>query len=228
MKTNLIKGIAALGVAGVLTAVGAQNRAETFESYGLEGPVLQMAQSCDRSMRHNDLEFNKGSSNHAGCACMARTVANDIKNPDYEFLNKSFGDMLEAKGNNDDDAAAGVLMTAMLSGGDGNAEDLMTMMGAMSTCSDRGSEKEIRQAYVAENPQVVAAASSENATPKRTTLRASQSNSTQGQRTTKTASASKPTGKCAALTEKQVAQREEIASESGLRFDRSNCKMYSL
>lgn len=207
--SKIIKLIVCLGIAGGASTYAAKDRANTFEEYGLSGPTLTMAKSCDRSMSRYNLEFKQGAKNHAGCACLAREVSTSIETPDYEFLSENFSKILEARHNKDDDAAAAVFMNAMTSGDAENAGNLMLMMGFMSVCSNRSTEQEIRQSYIAENTQTV-----ENFTPAQTGLRSS--------------TQEKPTGKCAALTDKQVAQREENARDAGLRFDRASCKMYSL
>jgi len=223
MSANAIKFVVLLGVAGGASAFVAKDRANTFEQYGLSGPTLEFAQTCDRSMRRYKLEFTAGASNHAGCACMAREVSTNIDAPDYEYLLKSFEGILKARHDKDEDAAAAIILEAVMSGDEKDAENLMTTMGYMKSCSNRTSEQEIRQSYIAENTeQSVNTAALEK-------IQGSASNGRGLRSNVQTHSKdSKPAGKCATLTDKQLALREENAREAGLRFDRVKCKSYSL
>jgi len=166
-------------------------------------------------MRRYKLEFKEGARNHAGCACLARKVSTNIENPDYEFLQTNFSSLLEARHNKDDEAASAVLMGALMSGNADNAGNLMTMMGYMSTCSNRTSEQEIRQSYIAETLQNEITAGSVDAATSLPSL---------GLRS----DMRKPTAICTSLTDEEIAQREAGAKEAGLRFDRATCKMFSL
>ena len=218
MVTKLIQIVAGVAIAGGIISYNAKDRANTFEAYGLSGPTLEMAQTCDSSMSRYNLEFKQGAKNHAGCACLAREISTNIETPDYEFLKTSYSSILKARATNDDAAISEVITGALLSGDTDKAGQLMQMMGYMSTCSDRSSEKEIRQSYIAENMETEIEAgsleASDDTTSTRTGLRSD--------------IPKKPTGKCAKLTDEQIAQREEGAKEAGLRFDRATCKMYSL
>ena len=215
MAGKIIQLVLGVTIAGGIAAYTAKDRANTFEEYGLSGPTLKFAQSCDSSMRRYDLKFKQGSKNHAGCACMAKEISANIEDPDYDYLATNFSNILKARSNsNDKDAVAALILESMTSGKMDDVEDLMQTMGYMMTCSNRSSEQEIRQTYIEDNPQTGSLEASDSTTSTRSGLR---SNSQQ-----------KPTGKCAELTEKQIAQRIEGAKEAGLHFDRATCKMYSL
>jgi len=217
MSVNGIKLVVGVLILGGASAFVAKDRANTFKEYGLSGPTLTLAKSCDSSMRKYRVEFTEGASNYAGCACLAREVSANIDTPNYDYLSENYANILKARNNKNEDAAASALVEVVMSGDDDDAADLMTMMGLMATCSNRTSEQEIRQSYIAKNTQ--------NGVPAGPQKTVADSNSARSG--LRSSAQKKPSNKCASLTEKQLAQREENASEAGLRFDRDSCKSYS-
>lgn len=149
MSGGLIKGIGLLCVAGGAMLFMQHDRLETFAEYGLQGDALVFAESCDSAMRDYDVGFSAGASNHAGCACMAKTVATNLKTPDYRYLGAAYENMLEMRESGKPTQVQMSLATELMGDTTGvKAEQMTALMEAAGSCSDSSQEKQIRQAYL--------------------------------------------------------------------------------